>query len=112
MQTPFSARRLRELATYPNPNVLKRPNQDLRSIKSSPLGDGGELLALAVGDVVDDVVEAAEVAEGAADLHGVGAHAVEQVVHRVAPRRALSDEACCEGVFGYYVFCFQQLAQV
>ena len=81
-------------------------------IKSSPLGDGGELLALAVGDVVDDVGEAAEVAEGAADLHGVGAHAVEQVVHRVAPRRALSDEACCEGVFGYYVFCFQHFAQV
>ena len=68
--------------------------QIINDQKSSPLGDGGELLALAVGDVVDDVVEAAEVAEGAADLHGVGAHAVEQVVHRVAPRRALSDEAC------------------
>ena len=77
-------------------------------VQLSPLGDGGELLALAVGDVVDDVGEAAEVAEGAADLHGVRAHAVEQVVHRVAPRRALSDEACCEGVFGYYVFGFQQ----
>ena len=60
---------------------------------SSPLGDRGELLSLAVGDVVDDVVEAAEVAEGAADLHGVRPHAVEQVVHRVAPRRALADEA-------------------
>ena len=61
---------------------------------SSPLGDRGELLSLAVGDVVDDVVEAAEVAEGAADLHGVRPHAVEQVVHRVAPCRPLPDEAC------------------
>ena len=42
--------------------------------------------------MVDDVVEAAEVAEGAADLHGVRAHAVEQVVHRVAPGRPLADE--------------------
>ena len=42
--------------------------------------------------MVDDVVEAAEVAEGAADLHGVRTHAVEQVVHRVAPGRPLADE--------------------
>ena len=51
--------------------------------------------------MVDDVVEAAEVAEGAADLHGVRAHAVEQVVHRVAPRRALADETSMVKDFGY-----------